>query len=201
MSVFEKLNIVEKVENDTEKGIPVKNTGEKSESSEVEQKSEVVTEPLPDKGINIAQVDKIKVSGAANLSVEEIYRKYNIKDGGVNTIFMLDKFINALPEKLPVDVKKDSVMSILEASDTDLNVLISDGEKRLDILRKYSQDYTKAAGIAVEQYKTEIDKLNKLVKDYEEQIYLRESMLNEQNNSIKKESDKIAAVIDFFGAN
>lgn len=202
MSVFEKLNIVEKVENDTAKATVSVNTEDnKEESAEIETKSEVATGIVPEESIDLPQTEKIRISGAKNLSVGEIYSKSGIKEGGVNTIFMLDKFISALPEKLPADVKKESVMSILEASDTNLNVLISDGEKRLSILQQYSQDYTKSANKAVDQYKTEIDKLNKLIKDYEEQIYLRESMLSEQNSSIRKESEKITDVIDFFRNN
>jgi len=200
MSVFEKLNIVEKVDGGSDKKV-TENTDEKSGSNEIEQENEVAVESVPDKGIDLPKVDKIKVSAEKNMSVEEIYTKFGIKEGGINTIFMLDKFINALPEKLPFDIKKDSIMSILAASGADLNILISDGEKRLDILQKYSQEYSKSAGIAVEQYKSEIEKLNKLIKDYEEQIYLRESMLIEQNNGIKKESEKITAVIDFFKNN
>lgn len=202
MSVFEKLNIVEKVENDTAKTTISVNTEDNNEEcTEIETTSEAATEKAPEKSIDLPQTEKVRISEAKNLSVGEIYTKSGIKEGGVNTIFMLEKFIGALPEKLPADIKKESVMSILDASDTNLNVLISDGDKRLSILQQYSQDYTKSANKAVEQYKAEIEKLNKLIKDYEEQIYLRESMLSEQNSSIKKESEKIAAVIDFFKNN
>lgn len=195
MSVFEKFNLVEKLENEAS----TENSEELEESVKdepnVDLSSVEIAVPTKD---NSQTIKKINTDSEKNISIEDIYKKFGMNGNGVNTIFMLEKFINALPEKLPLDIKKDSVINILEASNTDLNMLINDGEKRLDILTNYAKDFSQSTSQAIERCKAEIVKLNSLIKDYEEQIYLKESMLLEQNNDIKAETEKIKNTMNFF---
>lgn len=198
MSVFEKFNLVEKLDNETS----TENLEEFKEYMKNEQNVDLanVEIAVPAKENN-QTVKRINTDSDKNISIEDIYKKFGMNGNGVNTIFMLEKFINALPEKLPLDIKKDSVINILEASNTDLNMLINDGEKRLDILTNFAKDFSSSTSQAIEKCKTEIVKLNNLIKDYEEQIYLKESMLLEQNNDIKAETEKIKNTISFFKNN
>ena len=57
----------------------------------------------------------------------------NLKKSNINTVFMLQNLINALPQDLPKDVIKQSVINIINASNIDLNELISDGEQRQEV--------------------------------------------------------------------
>lgn len=195
MSVFEKFNLVEKLEDET----TTENSEESKEYMNNEQNVDLsaVELAIPAKDNN-QNVKKINTDSEKNISIEDIYKKFGMNGNGVNTIFMLEKFINALPDKLPLDIKKDSVINILDASNTDLNMLINDGEKRLDILTNFAKDFSQSTSQAIERCKDEIVKLNSLIKDYEEQIYLKESMLLEQNNDIKAETEKIQNTISFF---
>jgi len=194
MSVFEKFNLVEKVNNETSKGESIYNA-EENKYIKVEQSDEKAdVETL----VKAKKQETGKTISDRNISIEDIYTKFGVKENGIDTIFMLGKFINALPEKLPLDIKKESVINILEASNTDLNVLISDGEKRLAILNNFAKDYSDSTAQAIEQCKSEIVKLNNSIKKLEEQIYLKESMLLQQNNEIKAETEKISGTINFF---
>lgn len=197
MSVFEKFNLVEKLEDETttENSEEIKEYMKNEQDVDVDLSSVELAVPAKE---NYQDVKKINTDSEKNISIEDIYKKFGMNGNGVNTIFMLEKFINALPEKLPLDIKKDSVINILEASNTDLNMLINDGEKRLDILTNFAKDFSQSTSQAIERCKAEIVKLNSLIKNYEEQIYLKESMLLEQNNDIKAETEKINNTINFF---
>ena len=76
---------------------------------------------------------------------------------------MLQNLINALPQDLPKDVIKQSVINIINASNIDLNELISDGEQRQSVLVKVMDGYNSEINNRIEEYKEEITKLSKLI--------------------------------------
>lgn len=204
MSVFEKLNLVEKVDNNSHQTNLISSSDSEKidQSDELEQhtyESNIIQSKSTKEDEDVKAIDAENLD--RNMSIEDIYSKFNLNGSSINTIFMLEKFINALPESLPIDIKRQSVINILKASDTNLNMLISDGEKRLNILNSFAKDYYKSTNEAIENYKSEIAKLNDLIKSHKEQIQLKESKLLEQNNVIKYETEKINSTINFFKNN
>lgn len=203
MSVLEKMKVVEKVNgensdeakellNETDKGTMfLKNDNEQD-----------VTEPnikpfkMASKNESKPVLDKSKYE--KNKTIDEIYSAYDLGNSNISTIFMLGNFINALPENLPYAVKKSSVMSIINASNTNLNVLINDGEKRLKILEQFANDYSVAVSNIIGKNKEEIKKLKQMIEYYESEIQIKETMLEEQNNIIKYETQRINNIIGFF---
>lgn len=215
MSMFEKLNLVEKANKETTdnsniEDINVKKdeTNDKNESGNIEineienkevepQYSESTSED--NKVSDSKIIDKIDSKQKSNLTIEEIYLSYGIENSNVNTIFMLGNFINALPESLPHEVKRESIINIINSSNINLDKLISDGSKRLNVLKQFSKEHYDSINGIIQNYKDEIERLSKLVNDYKEQIQINENLLNEQDNIIEYESKKINNIIRFFG--
>lgn len=203
MSVLEKMKVVEKVngENTAETNSMV-NKNDKSPMFSKNDNKQDVTEPnvksfkMANSNDNKPVVDKSKYE--KNKTIDEIYSAYDLGNSNMNTIFMLGNFINALPENLPYAVKKSSVMSILNASNTNLNVLINDGEKRLKVLEQFANDYSTAVSNIIGKNKEEIKKLKQMIEYYESEIEIKETMLEEQNNIIKYETQRINNIIGFF---
>jgi hypothetical protein len=210
MSMFEKLNLVEKVDGQA----PVGNNAQVSkaevnnDNSKVEEKM-----PLKEKDIQLSNEDepatiepqiepksamKPKFEVEKNMTIEEIYSSYGVENSKTNTVFMLGNFINALPENLPYDVKKASVKNIISASNTDLNKLLLDGENRLNVLGEFIGKYEDLTVNTVEDYKGEIERLAEIIKKYKEQIKIKETKLEEQKYIIKYEAEKINSIIEFF---
>lgn len=198
MSVFEKLNLVEKV--DTE---PINKNNLKQDNgiyeNEMEKTLDYKTEDTDFENVSADNYDlEQKPKFESNMAINEIYSEYDLINSNINTVFMLGNFINALPENLPYDIKKKTVMNIINASNTDLNSLISDGEKRLSVLKQFSDDFYSNIEASVSSYNTEIAKLTALIEDYKEQISIKTNMLEEQNHVIKYEAQKINSIIGFF---
>lgn len=208
MSILEKYNLVEKV--DKEK---VDNTSLGKENN-IELSEEVYENE------NTIKVDgsdyKEKIEGSKpvikeksstmdtgveyekKMMVDSIYSAYGLKNSNINTVFMLQNLINALPQNLPKDVVKQSVINVINASNIDLNELLSDGEQRLEVLSKVMDGYYDKTNKCISEYKEEIAKLSSLINNCEEQIKIKESMLEEQIYLIKYEAQKIDSIIDFF---
>lgn len=202
MSLLEKYNLVEKVnkgdKTNKENTIIKEETSSKKESNtkvineeikeeikeiekenvnkskeKVEVSEKVVKENLPRENVKLEYENK--------MMIKDIYSLFDIENSEVNTIFMLQNLINALPQNLPQDVVKQSVMGIIDASNINLKELLSDGKKRLEILDKVMNEYNKYTSKSISDYKEEIRRLSNLIKDYEGKIKMKEEMLEDQN--------------------
>jgi len=201
MSMFEKLNLVEKVDEQVNDVLKT-DSSEVAKQAEVEKKLEDKNETVT-KSYEPSNEEKqmnIKVDSRCNskMTIKEIYSSFSMENSDINTIFMLGNFINALPDNLPYEVRKQSVMNIIQASKTDFRKLISDGEKRLNILNQFGNEYYNSTSNTIDEYKAEITRLNSLINSYREDIHKKETMLEEQNNIIKYEAEKIGSIINFF---
>lgn len=208
MSMLEKLNLVEKVnkENPQHNKLNEKSKNDLGEAlndgknifkietaynkEEIKASKPVIKEKSSAMGTSIEYEKK--------MMIDEIYSSYGLENSSINTVFMLENLINALPQNLPKDVIKQSVINIIDASKIDLKELLSDGEKRLGVLVKVMDGYSNQTNKCIAEYKEEIDKLTCLISNYQEQIKIKESMLDEEISLIKYESQKIDGIIDFF---
>ncbi|WP_373000172.1 hypothetical protein [Lutispora sp.] len=203
ISMLEKFRIVEKTGNGNGEGVV--NKEKKPEEPILTQKvSDINKQPQSNShelkpsnrednksGFERMNYDK-------NKSIEEIYAAYELENSNINTIFMLGNFINALPENLPYAVHKASVMNIINASNTNINILMSDGERRLKALNEFARDYNNAVTSTIYKHKEEINKLKQMIDYYEEEILAKQKMLEEQNNIIKYETQRINNIMSFF---
>lgn len=210
MSVFEKLNLLEKTDEETNSNSEGDNVNvqEEIESKSIEDghnenklkysETNADGQHIENSNSQNENFEKKDFKKNTKVTIEEIYSSANIENSNVNTIFMLGNFINALPESLPYEVRKKSLISIINSSNTDLKKLLSDGARRLDVLYQFSNDFGESTTDIIEEYKQKIAELKKQISDYEEQISVNENLLKEQNNMIKYETEKINNIIDFF---
>lgn len=207
-NVLEKLKLVEKIENNEE--VQAMTSSENLEENQyfvndnatedyVDEQEEVdfgAYKPPTKVDEEIVTPQKPKMD--KNLSVSEIYALNRIENGPMNTVFLLENFINALPQNLPYDVKKATVINIVNASSSDLEQLLSEGETRVRVLNNFMEDFQLSLSGNINEYKSEILKLTKQIDHYKALINEKETLLEEQKNVIKYESQKINNIIDFF---
>jgi len=205
INMLERLKIVEKAENEKKEGganhiKPLENHNEKQSTSDMYQQvqNNVNTKTVKPASREESNSGYEKISYDKNKSIEEIYEAYELTNSNINTIFMLGNFINALPENLPYAVRKSSVMSIINASNININILMADGERRLKALNEFANDYNNAVNNIIYKHKEEIKKLKQMINYYEEEIMTKQKMLEEQNNIIKYEIQRISNIMNFF---
>ena len=208
MSILEKCNFVEKVNKEEYENTNLNEKKNIQLSEELNDEDNILKGEASKHKIEInAPEPVIKESSSAivadieyenKMMIDEIYSLYGFENSNINTVFMLQNLINALPQNLPKDVIKQSVINIIKASNIDLNELLSDGEGRLEILVKVMDRYYKQTNKSITEYKEEIAKLSSLINNCQEQIKIKENMLEEQINLIKYEAQKIDDIIDFF---
>ena len=195
ISVLEKLNVVEKVQQEVSNNDSTNKNNIKKETSSVEdskvsvskqQETKVFTTPTPPKNnLKNGTIDK-------SLDISEIYALFGIDSNKTNTIFMLGQFINAIPER------KESVMNILTAAKSNFTDFIKDGEIRLNTLNDFTEKFHDTVNSKIDEYNMEISKLKSLISDYEIKIENKKNMLSKQDSTVKYELQKINSIINFF---
>lgn len=211
ISFLEKYNLVEKVDNvilETDTVSRQKTETPKSVSDLTEQEiytAENIT-PKPIVKIDEPLIKKEEYTPKQNnakynkkMTVNEIYSLYNLHNSPVDTVFMLENLINALPQNLPDEVMKQTIKNIIVASNINLSGLLSDGEQRLKVLVELMNDYYTQTNNEISQYKAEIAKLSSLINNYQDQIKTKETMLQDQLKTVKDESLRLENIMKFFG--
>ncbi len=187
MSILEKCNLVEKVNNEEPGNCPA-----------AEELNLVPDEVLETENNIEAENFNNGLKYENKMMINEIYSLFELKNSSINTVYMLENLINALPQNLPKDVVKQSVINVMNASDIHLNELLSDGQQRMEVLKTVMNGYNSETNKCIAEYKEEIDRLSDLINNCQEQIKIKESLLEEQQYIIQCESDRVSEIIDYF---
>ncbi len=210
-SILEKLGLVEKVEeaNQNDENVP---TVEIAEQKPVEkekpqfaeyinkydaekEKEDVVKETKQADGYEdpIAAVRKKKL-----LKIEEIYKNYDISTEGINSLSIVESFQKALPDYLPTDVKRQSILNIIASSNVKVDSLVNDGNDKLRCLNDFSRLFSDESKEVIAGFEDEISKLNEKIKNYKTAIDNMRNLQTEQEFTLKYEIEKISNILQFI---
>jgi hypothetical protein len=132
------------------------------------------------------------------LSVDEIYFNSNLENKKINTIFLIDSYVKALPENLPTEVKRQAVLNIIKASDMNIDALVKDGQDRLNVLNDFTTIVTDKTSNIITSCEEEIKELYKKIDGYKKLINERQKFQEEQKACIDYEVQKIQSIVDFI---
>lgn len=132
------------------------------------------------------------------LKVDEIYEQKSLNYDKKKTIFMVDEFINALPDSLPMDVKRESVKNIITASGIDLENLMEDAYKRLDTLNKEMDMQLNATNKIITDSNIAIAELESKILEIKKQINERKKRQDESKHGIEYETQRIINIVEFI---
>lgn len=126
------------------------------------------------------------------LLVEEVYEKSNLSDL-TKSIFKVDEFSKVLPDSLPTDAKRQSVIGILSASNLQVYTLVEDAEQRIEALNavksttnKNTADIIAANEIKINELLEQIDNLKHENNDRKNSQEKQDEILVEEINRIEE---------------
>ncbi|MGD9567747.1 MAG: hypothetical protein AB7V48_05415 [Sedimentibacter sp.] len=216
-SILEKLGLIEKIENEdndndysvkeTDQVIPVET--EKPQFNNYMKKAEVqpVQPDVKEKSItevkSTSVVDESKdpvtiVGKKKLLKIEEIYKNYDISSEGIKSLSIVESFQKALPDYLPTDVKRQSILNIIASSNVQVESLIKDGNDKLNCLKDFSQSFTNESNDVISNFENEIKKLNEKINSFKTAIDGMKKLQTEQDFTVKYEIDKINNILQFI---
>jgi flagellar biosynthesis/type III secretory pathway chaperone len=193
-SLFEKLGLVEKVQTTPEEEADLSISEESNESfvnrinATVEKTNPFVTEILEKP--NTFKFDR-------HNEVSEVYNIYNLKLDGINTIFIIENFLKALPEYLPEDVKRQSLFDIIASSGMNMETLITDGSERLKSLNAFFEQFSTNTNKNIQEREKEIEILVKKINQCKTEIQGFEQLKDAQKATIDYEVQKVSNILRF----
>ncbi|HBM75333.1 MAG TPA: hypothetical protein DD429_07235 [Clostridiaceae bacterium] len=184
--LLERLHIVEKVESDTEQN----SASEKIITDDPDVKTTVHTSN------NL--LDDIPIKDRP-MKVKEIYIKAGQLSDGINTIFIIENYSNALPMNLPSEVKKQSVLNLITASGLNMQNIIRDGHDKLRLLNAFLHNFSSKTNEVITNNESEINKLTEKINQLKKANADMEKLMQEQKSIIEFEEERIQGLIDFVG--
>ncbi len=144
-------------------------------------------------------IDYDKMVGQNHLmNIESIYDCHNLIRQMSETVFMIELYGRTLPENLPIDVKRESVLSIIRASSIQIDDLLSDAYQRIDVLNEVLEDVAQKAEELDTENKAEIEMLEEKIQDLKNRIEKRTQYKQSQNAMIGYEIQRIVNIVEFI---
>ncbi|MDF2672272.1 MAG: hypothetical protein K0R09_537 [Clostridiales bacterium] len=199
--LMEILGLIEKIENSQN---AMSNLIEKEETIETKEK---VVESI---NLNSNEAKDIQIDANVHntedeteklyqekLDINEIYSKFGPSTKDTNTIYIIDSFLKALPDNLPSDIKLQSVLGIIDASKMDIEQLLNDGDKRLEVLSQFFKNFMDRNDKVINENEREISILTEKINHHNKIIEGRKKLQEEQKSVVKFEVQKIENIINF----
>jgi hypothetical protein len=191
--ILEKLGLVELVDEQS----PEITT----EKEIVEEKIEPVVKPVvkPQQQSNIEEkLDVLIESYEKNkfVSIDEVYRNKNLDKDVKQSIFIAEVFMKALPENLPIDIKKKSTLNILEASGLKKEELLNDAYIRIDALNTVLEETVAMTAEMKLKNDNSIKELEERIEMLKRNVEERHEFEEKQTSVIEYEIQRVINIVD-----
>lgn len=144
-------------------------------------------------------IDYDKLVGETKLmTIDSIYSCKNLPKNLNESVFIIELYGKTLPENLPIEVKRQSVLNILKVSSLDVEVLLQDAYNRIDLLNEVLEDVAQKTEEMNETNLAEIAELNRKIEELRQTMANRAKYQQKQNTSIGYEIQRIVNIVEFI---
>lgn len=179
---------------------PVLKSGKEEDFSMMEDDAAITSEfkTTADNNDPMDLQERLEKANIEKLSIKEIFERFRLEEKETNTVYLIESFIKALPNNLPTDVKRQSIINLISASQLDIICLLKDGNKRLDVLHKYSEDFSNNVAEIIAANEKQIRKLNERIAYHNRIIEEKNRLKEEQKAEVEFEIQKLTNIIEFI---
>lgn len=200
-SILEKLGLVELVEEKS----PEVEKSEALKTGDVE-----VNRPIPTPTVNIPiikpqgpseieeKLDVLIESYEKNkfVTIDEVYRNKSLDKDVKQSIFIAEVFMKALPENLPIDIKRKSTINILEASGLKKDELLNDAYIRIDALNTVLEDTVAKTAELKTKNEVSVRELEERIEMLKHNVEERHEFEEKQTSIIEYEIQRVINIVD-----
>jgi predicted phage tail protein len=142
--------------------------------------------------------ERAEKASVEKLPIKTIFEKFGLETKETSTVYLIENFMKALPNNLPADIKRQSIINLISASQLDITSLLKDGSRRLDVLNNYINDFSNNVAETIISNEKQIRKLNERIAYHNRIIEDKQNMRDAQKSEVAFEIQKIANIIDFI---
>lgn len=147
--------------------------------------------------ISTSIVEDVNIDTDNLISINLVYENNDLNDLE-SSIFKVDQIKNVLPENLPKEAKKESVIGMMGVSKLTVDTVLLDAEKRTSILNSALSKFTDETLNIFSDTEEKIAELEDTINSLRSTLTERKKLQEDQAELIEKEIDKINSIVNFI---
>ena len=132
------------------------------------------------------------------LNTEELYEALALRSKKQDSIYLIEEYLQTLPDSLPDSSRRDIVNKLLSASGFDYDLLMGDGVLRVKMLKEYAERFARHTDDYIAARQAELDELDQQILRTRRLIENRKELHKKQFFSIEAEAQRLKEVLTFI---
>ena len=149
-----------------------------------------------EKETEIFELPEETIETVETISIEQIYERVNLADKS-RSIFKIEEFAAKFPKTLTQEVRKQSVLGVLEVAGFTLDELLADATTRINTLSDILVKVIAGAEQEIQSNETQIKEAEALIERLKAENLDKLSLIEKQTEVITLEKNKIAGIVGF----
>ena len=132
------------------------------------------------------------------LEIDELYDALNVKPKRTDTIYLVEEYLQTLPDSLPEESRRAIVGKIVAASGFDYDLLMGDGVLRVKMLKEYAARFAQHTEDYVSNRNAELEELGRQIDMVRTLIEKRRELHKKQFFTIEAEANRLKEILTFI---
>ena len=132
------------------------------------------------------------------LNTEELYDALALRSKKTDTIYLIEEYLQTLPDSLPGSSRREIVGKLISASGFDFDLLIGDGVLRVKMLKEYAERFARHTDDYIAARQAEIDEMDQQILRSRRLIENRKELHKKQFFSIEAEAQRLKEILTFI---
>jgi len=132
------------------------------------------------------------------LNTEELYDALALKSKKTDSIYLIEEYLQTLPESLPDSQRREIVGKLLAASDFDYDLLMGDGVLRVKMLKEYAERFARHTDDYIAALQEDLDEMEQQILRTRKLIENRKELHKKQFFSIEAEAQRLKDILTFI---
>jgi len=132
------------------------------------------------------------------LNTEELYEALALRSKKTDSIYLIEEYLQTLPDSLPDSSRRDIVGKLIAASGFDYDLLMGDGVLRVKMLKEYAERFARHTDDYIAARQAELDELDQQILRTRRLIENRKELHKKQFFSIEAEAQRLKEILTFI---
>jgi len=131
------------------------------------------------------------------LNTEELYDALALRSKKTDTIYLIEEYLQTLPDSLPDSSRREIVNKLIAASGFDFDLLMGDGVLRVKMLKGLAEGFARHTDDYIAARQAEIDEMDQQIMRSRRLIENRKELHKKQFFSIEAEAQRLKEILTF----
>jgi len=132
------------------------------------------------------------------LDIDELYDALSLRSKKTDTIYLIEEYLQTLPDSLPDQSRREIVSKLVAASGFDYDLLMGDGVLRVKMLKEYAERFAKHTDDYVSTRNSELAELEQQAVRIRKLIEARRELHKKQFFALEAEAQRLKEILTFI---